>query len=240
MVTKLELIRRAIRETGLGFGDEITTSLNLSGHYKLVAEWVDASWESIQNDYPDIGFLKVLRRAFFTTPGGDDEGKFSFPHTDAQFLSGTPDLTTDDINLWDLDSARAYFTDDGRDDEYDLRPISYELWYDSWQRGSLSTTPSQPLEIAVSRDDPRHLLIGPNTAAGYTVTVDFWRTPHVMTSDTDEPRGLESRYHLVIVDRVLWEYGGFDAAPEAVLRAQSSYESRMAQIRNRWLPRLTL
>jgi hypothetical protein len=69
----------------------------------------------------------------------------------------------------------------------------------------------------------------------YAVSLPYYRTPQILTDNTDIPLIPES-YHDLIWMRAVIKYGYYESAPEMLQRVQAEYPSRLASLEANQLP----
>jgi len=125
----------------------------------------------------------------------------------------------DDLNIWDV--QRFYIGTQKLEvmDYADYEPMDADS--------------GQPHTVIVMPDNS--LLLYPNPDAAYTVSYDYYRTPNVLSIDTDEPL-IPSQFHRVIVYRAMAMYANYESAQELSKQALEVYAEAMRQLQNHQLP----
>ncbi|MFC0268577.1 phage adaptor protein [Kushneria aurantia] len=71
------------------------------------------------------------------------------------------------------------------------------------------------------------------------LTFEYYRTPQVLTANSDAPR-LPERFHLLIVYRAMIQYGLYENAPEVVQQGARNSQQMMMDMESSELPPLAL
>ena len=214
----LGLVNRLRQEAGITSSKLLSLS-NAVGEAARCIDWIAQAWEEIQTAEVDWDWLR---------------GSVSFP-TVAQKPTYTPaECGLTDFARWKTDSFRTYVTAVGMASEIWLEPIQYDDWRNKYQFSSFRTTYSRPLVVTVT--PAKALGFGPIPGPeGYTVVGEYFKVPQVLVADTDTPK-MPERYHMAIVYLALRYYALYEAAPEALQRAEDGYRRLMTRIRLDQLP----
>ena len=78
-------------------------------------------------------------------------------------------------------------------------------------------------------------MIAPPTDEARVLFYDYWRTPQILEDDEDEPI-MPSRYHDLIVYWALKKYGLYEAATEAIARADMEINRLLPELEMDQLP----
>ena len=234
-MTYLQLCQSLATECGLSAGSSFAGTLSTVngqiGSLQRVVGWIAAAWNDIQTERTDWEFMRSSNL---------QGGGVSFVPTAGQAFipfgvgAGTVGLLFDNFGAWVPDSIRSYTTAVGTNDEIEMSQISYESWRDGYMLGALRSVRSRPFVVAVAPD--KSLCIGPPSNGLYTVTADYFMSPAILAADTDVPRGLPVRYHMMIVYAAMRKYGLYESAPEVFQRGDLEYKRLRGPFLTQYLP----
>lgn len=132
------------------------------------------------------------------------------------------------LGKWVDTSFRNYTTTVGSQGEIRMDRISFEAWRESYMYGAQTLTQTRPVAVAIGPDNS--VCVGPPSNGQYTVTGDFYWAPTQMVADTDVPTRLPTAFHMLIVWQALLDYGSYEAAPEAITRAETHVQRMMPKL----------
>ena len=234
-MNNLQLCQSLATECGVSAGSSFAGTLSTVsgqiGSLQRVVGWIAAAWNDIQTERTDWGFMRSSNL---------QGGGVSFVPTVGQaavpFGAGasTMGLLFDNFGAWVSGTVRSYTTASGINDEIDLDEISYRDWRDGYMIGALRSVRGRPLVVAVAPD--KSLCVGPPSNGLYTVTADYFMSPAIMVADTDVPRGLPVRYHMMIVYAAMRKYGLYESAPEVFQRGDLEYKRLRGPFLTQYLP----
>jgi hypothetical protein len=92
---------------------------------------------------------------------------------------------------------------------------------------------SKPVVFSV--DPQKNLWLGIIPDGIYVVGGEFYRTPQILSADTDVPL-MPTKFHELIVYKTLRAYGIFMSAPEVIGRADEVIGTLYASLANDQLP----
>ncbi|HEY1441989.1 MAG TPA: hypothetical protein VGF65_14460 [Mycobacterium sp.] len=150
---------------------------------------------------------------------------------------GTVGVDVEAFGKWDRESFRNFTTASGFQNEMFLDEIPYDTWRNSYMLGAMRTVQTRPVAIAVGPD--QSLCLGPPPNSNYTITGDYFVAPTEMVVDTDVPLGLPTRFHMLIVYRVMQKYGRYESAPEVYERGTEENAGMYAQLMAVRAPRVS-
>lgn len=233
----LQICQRAIVECGVASNQAATTVLptvvGASGSVGRIVNWVNDGWTDIQMDNLTWDWMRSSNilgaGASFTTVAG----QASYPLGTGL---GTVGIDPELFGSWDEGTFRNQTTSIGFRNEMFLDDISYDSWRDSYMLGAMRSVQTRPVAIAVGPN--KSLNLGPPPNDQYTITGDYFVAPSLMVADADIPAGLPTRYHMLIVYRVLMKYAGFESAPEAYQRGSQENDGMYAQLLAQYSPRI--
>lgn len=209
----------------------LTTCQNQSGEFLRLVTWVNQAWLDLQLKRNDWGFMRssnVLGKgASFITVAG----QASYPLGTGL---GTCGVAASGFGQWDEETFRSYLTSVGTNNEVVLDQINFDAWRDGYMIGSLRTVQTRPVVVSIGPDQSVNL--GPPPNALYTITADYFVAPTQMAADADLPAGLPAQFHPLIVYNAMLDYGGYEAAPEVLNRAEARRGVLYDQLENIWLP----
>jgi len=190
-----------------------------TGENRRVVSWVQKAYTDVQQRHETWHFLKK---------------DLSFPTVADQQVYTLTDMSATDLNLLDAESLRIYQTAVGVADEQFMVEWDYDSMRDTYQYGA--QTPGRPTCFAQRED--KALVLGPKAdATGYTIVGRYWRTPHALAADADEPL-IPNDFRMVIVYRGLLKYAGYEAATEVKTFALEEYGVLMRALERNQLPPL--
>lgn len=246
----LALCRRAAQECGVASGQAIATALptvtGATGSLARIVNWVNDAWGDIQCDHDDWDWM----RSSVLLGGGasfqTNAGKAVYPLGLSSDFGGDfgGDFSGDAIGIdpeafgkWDRETFRCSSTAANFRDEMFLDEIPFDAWRDGYMLGAMRSVQTRPIVIAVAPD--QSLCLGPPPTDAYTITADYFVAPTEMVADTDVPTGLPTRFHMLIVYRVMQKYGSYEAATEVYQRGSEENAGMYAQLMAARAPRFT-
>lgn len=228
MATFLELCKAVGRESGTVQPSAITSVANQTGRVQKVVQWTAEAWRRIQNANANWLFLR-----------GEWAG---------ETIAGTATYTPAAINITDLarwmtDQQAAgykptslYPTATGVADEGEITFIPYGLYRARYGRGA--QTQGRPVVYTVTPSN--EIALGPVPDAAYTLRGEYFRTPQVLTANDDEPTGLPTRFHEIIVYRALVLLGEHDEGEVQIGSAARNYRELLTALERDQLPTVTI
>lgn len=213
--TFLQLVNLARQECGVSGSDLITLQGTLTKEAQRFKNWIDQTWMEVQSAHTDWQWMR--KSASWATVAGQ-----------GVYVVGTDILITG-LGEWDRDTFRNYVTATGNRSEVFMDYMGYEIWRDTFQYGANRYTQSRPIVATVT--PTKDIGLGPITAAGYTVTGDYYAIPAHLSADADIPT-VPQQYDMVIVYGAMVKYGLFEVASEVVARGQAGYLSYMRSLVN--------
>lgn len=206
----LELCKKVFIEGGIS--GQITSTQNQTGEAARVVGWVADAYREILNDQE--GCWKFLK-----------------PTISKQLTPGVGAYSFDDLNIvggvrWDLDSMRVAISSDFSDETF-LHKMNFRDFRDYWLFSSRRDVQARPINVAVNNETA--LVMGPVPAEPYWLSAQCVIEPPDLINDDDVPV-FPARFHKVIVWLALRHYGMFEAAPEAVSRADLQYKKIMQEL----------
>lgn len=233
----LQLVQRAMVEGGAS--GSITTTANQSGEAQRFCNWIQAAFNDIQTIHDD---WKWMRSSYILNYEGDSEDGtgLSFTSVAGQAVyrlgaaPGQLGIDPDTFQKWVRGSFWVYPTAAGYTAETQLDLMDYDVWRATYMLGANRDVKTRPVAMAEGPDFS--ICLGPPPDTGYTITGDYYTAPSQMAQDTDVPFGLPPAQHMIIVWKALLDYGGYEAASDVYQRAQTHYDSMMAQLEILRLP----
>lgn len=218
----LQLVQRLRQECGVP-GDGPDTVVNQSREMKRLVDWTAQACLELEEEEASWEWMR--RSVSFDT----EAGKASYnPLTELDIL---------DFGHWKDYSFRIYLTSVGVGNQILLSQCDYDTFRDYYLFGTRQITQARPTVMTVAPD--RSLVFGlvPNDI--YTVSGEYYRTPTVLTDDTQTPE-MPSRYHMAIVYKAMIKYGLFQSAPEQITSGTEQYNKMLNKLRREQLPPVTL
>lgn len=216
---KLSLCQRLRQESGIaGTGPTSALSSDNTGELKRVIEWIETSYEEIQDKNEDWDFLR---------------NSFSFNCTIAQ--ATYPTTTVSNLANWKKDSLRVYLTT--INDEQWLRYWTWDDFRDVRLKGANNTVTGRPIDFSIKPD--KSLILWPIPDNTYTIVGEYYRTAHVMDASGAGASPLFSRDHMVIVYNGLMKYAAYAKDPSLFAFAQLQYGKLIDKLEKDRSPNIT-
>ncbi len=215
----LQLCNRLIAEAGIS-AQPMTATANQTGELGRVVNWVQQAVLDIESAHTTWRWMR--KSATIVTVAGQ---------------SGAYNAAATDVSQWTLDTARNYVTASGPTTEIFMNFVEYDDFRNSYLYGALRYAQSRPLVFTINPDNT--LSFGPVPNGDHTVTLDYYRKPAELASDTTEP-GWPAAYHIAVVWRALMFYGGYEAASEAYNRGMNEYGIQLDKLEVNQLPMIRM
>jgi hypothetical protein len=220
MSTLLQLVNFARQESGV-LGADLTSLTGVTGESLRFKNWIIRAWEEIQELRPD---WKWMRSTYSFTTTADDG---SYTSTQAGIASR--------FGWWDRTYCTVYLTASGTNDQTELCWMEYEDFRAHYLTGTQTSNRPRHFTIGLSNE----LLIGPEPESTlYTITGQYVKSPQTLSADADEPELPEQ--HKFIAWWAINEYGGYEVATEALMRARSKIPRMRADLEAKYLPTIQL
>lgn len=205
-MTFLELCQAARQECGVqGQGPSAVTSQ--SGILKKIVDWVQKSDLFIQSKHGDWDFLWAEFSAN-TVPNSADIAKPS------------------DLGLWDRES---FAVNRGLEGGYNLVIGNHKA--DRLNPGYREST--QPGTILILPDNNLRLSAPAN--AIYSIDANYWKTPTLLTTDTQTP-AYPSRFHWAVIEKTKMYFFADQEAFDLYKEASLQFEDWMDKLEGNQLP----
>lgn len=202
-------------------GQVITTVQSVYGETLQLTNWIIQAWKIIQELHPEWSFLRT---------------EFSKTVTSGQRSRTLTQWSITDLAAYNLNEFTIYETAVGTDNEQDLHYESYLDFKDEFLKGTGLNQSGRPHRVSVDEDDT--VWLGPNPDTGYTIKGAYQRTPQILAADADEPAGIKSNFHDIIVSRAMMMYGAFNSAAEVYDRGKNQYNASLFQLENKYMPQI--
>ena len=135
---------------------------------------------------------------------------------------------------WRNDSFRQYLQSAGIATQIILQQYyNYSEFRDFYLLGSRQLVTGRPLYVTVAPD--KSVLFGFTPNDIYVTSAEYYRTPQILSADTDEPL-MPARYQMMIVYLAMQKYGLFEAAQEQIQAGQAGYNKLMNRMRIEYTP----
>lgn len=210
MSTYLELVQELAVECGVT--GTITTTASQSGEYNRLVRWVAQAYTEIQN--MNGGRWRWLRSDFTFDTVADD---FEYSFGDATDVDAAATITR--FSSWRFadyqNPPKQYLTSGGVGGQTWLIYAKFDWWRNIYSIGT--QTSGVPHHIAVSPRDT--ILLGPTPDDIYTITGEYFKSPQILSDDSDTPE-MPAQYHQLIVYKAMEKYAGYESANEVMIRAQ--------------------
>jgi hypothetical protein len=107
------------------------------------------------------------------------------------------------------------------------------LRYDKKKLDPAAATLGEPYAITVLPNQTLRLFSTPD--AVYGMSIEYWRSPTVLTNNSDEP-SIPLQFRDIIVYKALEFYAKYESADEILLQARDDFNMRMKQLEAREMP----
>ena len=208
----LQLVNRTRVECGVS-GPALTTAQNLTGESARIANCVTSAWVDIQTSKEDWLFMResvtfncVAQQQFYTA-------------TDAGI--GTT------FAAWKRDSFRCSSVGQSYADEQLMNFMEYTTFRNLYMYGNMRTTYQRPVVITIDPD--KRLGLGSIPDQAYVIDSEYYVLPIELSADTDTP-ALPSNFHMLIVFRAMYFYGGYESASEVYERGEYEFTRLMQRM----------
>lgn len=212
-MTRLELVRRLHSECRMP-GNGPSTTLNQTGVYLKLVNWIDDSWLDIQNWHDQWRFMWATD-SFTTRVGVYDY-----------------DLDTEtgeSIGVLATNSFKIYDSDDGVTSEGGLPFHHYDYWRANFSAGFTGLDNNTPGYITLLPNE--QVRVGPPPdKATYVISFDHYRDAQIFSADADTPTGLPTRFHRLIVYRAMMMFGLDQEAPTIFASGEGRFENMMGDL----------
>jgi len=202
----LQMCQRVRSECGVS-GDGPSNVAGQTGMYAKIVNWVLASHEEIQLKHTNW--------------------KFDWATTTQTLTAGVEFYNPADWSLsvrnWDWNSLYVYRTVDNPSSRTWLDRIDYDLY----RQVRTPAAPGRPVYATWMPD--KRLGLYPIAEAGLTFGGDYYRTPQVMSGNTDEPR-MPDEYHMAIVWRAVAMWSASEENPALLQTATQNFRSLMTKM----------
>lgn len=215
MANLLQLTQRLHRELGYA-GTGPTTIAGATVDHRRLFDAVSDAWTRLQTRDVDWRFMRkqlaagvlalnTTTYAPATAFSLSDFGRWRAPYSsDGGDLEYTPRcfLSTDTTHLWPLEW------------------LPFEAFSMTYLDGSHAA--GKPTYWSIGNGN--EMLIGPKPeSANYRLKADYRRAVQILSEDAHTPTDLPVEHHNILVWRALLDIGAFDAAQEAIARAQRNF-----------------
>lgn len=207
----LQLCQRTRQECGVS-GSGPTTVTGQTGQLLKIVDWVAQAWVEIQTMRPNWRFM--WKEFSFNTVAGTRD-------------YSTSDVSITDLDQWDTSSFLIYKTATGTSDQNELPFLEYRDWRPAYRVRMAERANDRPILFTLLPDDDS-VRFEPCPDAIYTIDGDYKRTAQVFSASADEPTGLPSKFHMMIVYKAMQHYGFHESAPDVLANGEAWF--------NEWLP----
>lgn len=208
-MTFLELVNRLKQETGVS-GDDLTTLVGVVKEQKRLKDWINRAYQEIQLHRQDWDWLR--KTATFNTVADQQ----------VYHVGSGLDIDVSDFGYWRNGSFRSYLQSAGVGTEVILEQyLDFAQFRDYYLLGSRKLVTGRPLYYTINPAD-KAILLGFTPDNVYVVEGEYFRAPHELSADADEPL-MPPRYHMAIVYLAMVKYGMFEAAGEQIEAGRSGY-----------------
>ena len=220
--TRLELAVKLSKESGVNVTGP-TSTLNQTGEYGMLVDWLDDTYERIQSEHENWNFL----REEFTSP----------------LTSGTSEYTPTaasitDHGSWIVDGVRCYLTATGVSDEQEIFYVPWDHFKRTYLFGSSRTQTGRPIHFTIKPDDS--IVVYPIPDDAYTIIGEYCKAPVEFptdsTADDTEPI-FPDKFHLNLVWGALLFYGANYAESDRYVHGKNQYKKMKHLMEISQLPR---
>lgn len=225
--TFLEICQRAVQECRVTHQLPLrpTTVLGQSGEMRRFVDWAAEAWVDLQNVNHDWKFKR--QSASFVTIAGQSE-----------YTTAACGIEPGTFKRWLPHSFRNYNTIAGFSSEIHMDYLEYDVWRNLYLFGANRTTTSRPTSLTVLPNNGIGLGLPP--LAGYTVMGDYYTAPVRMETDEEVPALPIGHSFMILVYKVMMEYGLSEPAPEIFARGEKGYRRLLRMLEADQLPDLQL
>lgn len=213
----LQLCQRTRSEAGVP-GTGPASVENQTGQLLRIVQWVEEAYEEIQNLQATWSFLQK---------------SFNFKTISGQAEYTPTGVAINDLGDWKRNDFRIY--NEAADETY-LDYVPWDKFRPHYNYGAFREQEGRPTVITIKPDDSLFLYPIPDQIL--TVDGQYYRSPHVMSKNDDEPLFL-TRFHMSIVWKALMLYAGDLGAPDAYAHGQTQFKKIANKMRNKYLPQIT-
>lgn len=204
----LQLCQRVRFECGIAGEGLPSATAGQTGVMNTVVNLTARAWVDIQTSRPYWKFARAT---------------LTFPTVAAQrTYSVVSDLSHTDVDKWNYDSAFIYLTSNA-----DRSKLTWKD-YDEFNRRVNPTFPDGRPTI-ITESPGRNLAFDRTPDDIYTITIDYWKTPELLASDTDVP-AIPEHFHDVIVWKAVMAYAGPRGMSERYQNARAEYIKMYGQL----------
>lgn len=235
----LQLCQRAATECGVS--GTLATTAGQQGSLARVVNWIGDSWQELQTARDDWDWMRSSNLIIGGPP------PLSFVPASGQYSTplgtnpGDTGIPVDFHGKYDWSTFRCYTTATAIAnggvpiDETFLDCIGFDAWRDGYMFGAMRAVRTRPVVVAIGPD--QSICLGPPPNGNYTITGDFWIAPTLLLNDADVPIGLPTRWHMLIVYKMMMtKYGFFEAAADVLQRGQTEWDIMYRQVEKARLP----
>ena len=214
----LQLVNRTRVECGIT-GPALTTVQSITGEAARIASWVSSAWVDIQTSKEDWLFMR-------------DSVTFNCT-TQQQFYTPTQAGIGSTFANWKRDSFRCSSVGQNYADEQLMNFMEYTTFRNLYMYGNMRTTYARPVVITI--DPEKQLGLGSIPDQEYVIDGEYYVKPIELSADTDTP-ALPSNFHMLIVFRAMYYYGGYESASEVYQRGEYEFKRLMERLNIDQLP----
>jgi hypothetical protein len=207
-MTLLDLVQTLRQESGIA-GNGPTTTINQSGELGRLVNWIKQAYLDIQDKNTSWNFMRKTF-TFDCVIGTQNYDGSQIP----------------DLRNWKPYSNRIYLNTPNN--EWFLQFIPWEEFRDYRGFGASRAQTRRAIECTIN--PAKELVLWPIPDNTYTVTGEYFRTPHVMLLDADVP--LFPQFHMCIVFNALMRYASYVADPSLYAYAQKEYLKTISMLEN--------
>lgn len=222
MATYLQLVQQTAEQSGTvpTIGDPATTA-GATGRIKRICTWVSKAYEDIQLVSEDWRWLHAdFTGSLTTSVQAYDAGALGIT---TRFRRWVPGPASDVVSTFSI-----YDPALGVSDETHLELVPWETFRKYYLFGEGQTKQGRPTKFSVAPDNRLYFHEIPD--AGYTLRGVYYKSPQVLSSDTDIPE-MPAAHHDLIVWRALMRLAIFDEAVDVLPAYERMYMNGLAMLK---------
>lgn len=212
----LELVNRVRLECGVS-GPQLMNLASASLETQRIRNWVIDSWRDVQTMKDDWHFMQK---------------SFQFATVAQQQTYAPAQAGVGDFSSWKINSFRCA-RETSLVDEQLLAYMLYDQFRNLYQYGPTRTNFARPSVFTVTPQ--KSLAFGANPDAAYQIVGEYYKTPVMLSLDTDTPE-FPVRFHMLIVYMAMKHYGAYESAPEVYQRGSELANQMLSELMINELP----
>lgn len=178
---------------------------------------------------------------FFKHWGWYDMNDLHLPYTQQGYSTDTSDIGEIDWTSFRIYND-AYIREEAAGSYIDYNnstesKLHFMPWEEFTSRGyDVRQAPGIP--AIVTQTPTGEVTFHPPPSRSIVCRFTYTKVPQLLSDSSDEPTGLPSRYHKLIMWRAVMKYATYDEQPALLRRASDEYENLMRRVRRDFLPKV--